>query len=360
MTNCLTSTGYGAVGNGQFGYGAIPPATGIFALYGAANHAMDSTSAQGGAIDTKKRLFTGGLTIESTIKLASSSALDVDQVYSIEGIGSTRLAEGELIRLNGLTPVESIKSYFRINRIEKQSGATLEGKVIITQSDGPELGFLENIAISVVGNEDTTICGLLSNITGRPTVPITYYEKFFVRNIAFSTLTFTLTEESDPDECILFAFDVAADSSSTSLNRTTRPGLVPPELFTSKPKSFVLFAGQAIGIWIKAIVPRGMSAFQKLWTVRLSSANCEQLVSLVYPDGEMQFIPVTLGIRSEQPIGGGNPPRFLELAGAKFVTESFYEPDPITFRDQFYYNARINKLFKKINSKPNPVWKQTR
>ncbi|MHA2065094.1 MAG: hypothetical protein ACXABY_12025, partial [Candidatus Thorarchaeota archaeon] len=60
------------------------------------------------------------------------------------------------------------------------------------------------------------------------------------------------------------------------------------------------------------------------------------------------------------PIGGGNPHRFLELVGSKSVVESFYEPDPITFRDQFYYNARLNKLYKKINSQPSPVWKQVR
>lgn len=331
------------------------------ALYGAANHVLNNNNTQGGAIDTRKRLFINGLTVEkSQITLTSTSDSDIDQFYLIEGIGPTRLIESEIVELRGSVAVESTKLYCRITRIEKQSGSPLVGKITIAQSDGPTLGFLESSSLSEIGTEDLSICGLLSNISGKATVLITYYEKFFVRNISDRPLTFTMTEVSDPDECILFAFDTALDSDSTSRNRVTRSGLVPAELHTSKPKSIDIGVGQSIGIWIKAIVPRGHSAFIKLWTVKISDGTNEEFVNLIYPDGDMLFIPFTLGIRSEQPIGGGNPTRYLELAGAKFVTESFYEPDPITFRDQFYYNVRINKLFKKINTKPAPVWKQIR
>jgi len=44
----------------------------------------------------------------------------------------------------------------------------------------------------------------------------------------------------------------------------------------------------------------------------------------------------------------GNDHRFLELYGGKEVPVQFWEPDPLTFRCEYYYNARLNELFKRI------------
>lgn len=65
-----------------------------------------------------------------------------------------------------------------------------------------------------------------------------------------------------------------------------------------------------------------------------------------------------LSKRANQPLGGSNPIRFIELYGAQEVLISFYEPDPATTRVNFYYNSRRNKLYQKLNTKPVPVWKQ--
>jgi len=348
---------FGVGGFGRLGFGSL---SGLIALYGAQNHAANDTNTQGGAIDLRKRLLLNGLTLESQIQLGSTSLFDIDQVYIVEGIGSTRNIETEVVEINGPEFATTQKSWFRINSVTKQSGPTLVGELVIRQPDVSVLGGLENASDSGVGTEDLEAIGLFSDVTGRATVPITYYEKFFIRNVSTGPTTITVTEVSDPDGCVGFAFDTSFDSASTSRNRVTRPGDVPPLAYTSTPKSIEIPGGAAIGVWVKATVPRGMSAFQKLWTIRIQNETQEELFSLIYPDGKMQFIPVTIGIRNEQPIGGGNPLRYAELVGAKFVTESYYEPDPITFRDQFYYNARINQLFKKINSKPKPVWKQVR
>ena len=43
-----------------------------------------------------------------------------------------------------------------------------------------------------------------------------------------------------------------------------------------------------------------------------------------------------------------NNPQAIELYGGKTVEMSHYEPDADTFRDEYYYNSRINRLFKKI------------
>lgn len=44
---------------------------------------------------------------------------------------------------------------------------------------------------------------------------------------------------------------------------------------------------------------------------------------------------------------GGNPSRFIELAGGKEVPTSWFEPSAKTFRSDYYYNTRVNKLYKK-------------
>ena len=42
-----------------------------------------------------------------------------------------------------------------------------------------------------------------------------------------------------------------------------------------------------------------------------------------------------------------------ELYGGSTIQLQSYEPDPITFRSQYYYNTSLNILYKKIISKSN-------
>lgn len=42
---------------------------------------------------------------------------------------------------------------------------------------------------------------------------------------------------------------------------------------------------------------------------------------------------------------------FLELEGAKVIIPTAFEPDPNTCRDDYYYNAITNVLYKKIASR---------
>ena len=53
----------------------------------------------------------------------------------------------------------------------------------------------------------------------------------------------------------------------------------------------------------------------------------------------------------------GHTHNFIELFGGKPVLMSFYEPDPNTTRDSFYYNTRENQLFKKFKAIDKYVWK---
>lgn len=45
---------------------------------------------------------------------------------------------------------------------------------------------------------------------------------------------------------------------------------------------------------------------------------------------------------------GGNPLNFLELYGATMVEVTAFEPDPRTYRHEYYYNAAGNRLYRRI------------
>lgn len=45
---------------------------------------------------------------------------------------------------------------------------------------------------------------------------------------------------------------------------------------------------------------------------------------------------------------GGLPHNFLELYGATMVEMLSYEPDPRTYRHEYYYNTVLNRLYRRI------------
>lgn len=53
-------------------------------------------------------------------------------------------------------------------------------------------------------------------------------------------------------------------------------------------------------------------------------------------------------------VAGGNPFNFLELHGARMVEVTAYEPDPRTYRGEYYYNATLNRLFRRIVTHRRP------
>jgi hypothetical protein len=54
---------------------------------------------------------------------------------------------------------------------------------------------------------------------------------------------------------------------------------------------------------------------------------------------------------------GGNSHRTVELFDGKMVPTLNNEPDPDTFREDWYYNTRRNKLYKRIPQAGFLVWK---
>lgn len=53
---------------------------------------------------------------------------------------------------------------------------------------------------------------------------------------------------------------------------------------------------------------------------------------------------------------GYNPHRFIELYGGEMLEHLNYEPDPNSYRYEYYYNTRLNSLFKKKSSGIYSIW----
>jgi hypothetical protein len=79
----------------------------------------------------------------------------------------------------------------------------------------------------------------------------------------------------------------------------------------------------------------------------------------VYQDPDAPIVLADIiNRRYAMPVGtGSNPARYAELFGAREVPISFIEPDPVTFRSDYYYNSRHNRLYKRLRTEPKPVWK---
>jgi hypothetical protein len=331
-------------------------------IHGSLLHQRGTEGLQGGSIELSTLILLSGLEQETPIGLVSSDETDVTQIYQIEGVGTTGLVETETIQINGRNLVQTLKSFVKLNRIIKTAGIPLVGNVTIQNPNTTILGVIYNHRDSGAGFETTDLISLGSDIHSSPNESWIFYEKFFLRNSSLDIInSFTLQETSDPDGCIDFAFDPVLNAFTTSINRTTRPGAIPPQNFNSLPKTINNFQpGDAMGVWLRIKMPAGNAINPKTIVFKAIADDMELLLQIMAPHAPSRLTANVLSRRAAEPLGGGLPLRFMELRGAQFVEQSFFEPDPVTFRNQFYYNTRLNKLFKKINSKPRPVWKQVR
>jgi len=93
------------------------------------------------------------------------------------------------------------------------------------------------------------------------------------------------------------------------------------------------------------------------FSINFDSDQISTEINLVSEISDNGVLSEIMSRQISHPVGGGNPHNFLELVGAAHIPMSFYEPDPGTFRHEYYYNTRQNRLYKKINTEPKPVWK---
>lgn len=342
-------------------------------INGADNHVTDNISGpQGGGVEYQRRMMTGSIQAIAPISFVSSEPFDIDQIYLVEGSSENRTVETETIQLSGTRSVSTVKFFSRLFRVTKQSGSALQG-IVTVSADTSILGIMgvgalaatdTDFTISTTPIETTELINLLGNAQGRATVDSVYYEKIFIRNNTGATINeLTVSEyQSDFDGSVHFAKDPSFNFNSTSRNRLTRPGAVSYyDMITDTPLVITnMPAGAVLGIWLRITIPAGMATILKSWKMKVEFDGSYRVFTILQPEGTGNGLSATLGVRGQHPLGGGNPLQFVELRDAKFVEQLFYEPDPKTFRDQFYYNTRLNKLFKKLQTKPHPVWKQVR
>lgn len=338
----------------------VPFETNII-LYGSDNHAINSIGVQGGGSDFTKRIITNNVQSLTPIQFASSNDTDVSQRYLIEGLSDFNLKLSEIIELDGLNPVQTSKKFAYIFRITKLSGNPLKGSVTITNPNTVTIGVLQSLNNSFVGIETKELINLFAEVPSNPTKEKTVYEKFFLKNVFFDQLTVILSEHADPEDCATFALEPTKNSTISTQNRELRPVAIPLRDFTSLPKQIVLDPGDTIGVWVRVFIAAGHLFSSKIYDLKLGFGRYDKIVRLIGRRAGGNNLEQAVNIRNSHPlIGGGNPLNFVELKNGKMVTELFYEPDPETFRDQFYYNSRLNRLYKKLDVKPKKVWKLVR
>lgn len=331
-------------------------------IYGAANHASNDLDLQGGGIDLSTIIITSNLDSAMPVSLVSSSGADTTQIYRIEGVNEFGLPVSEDITINGSTEVET-EQFIVPFRIDKIGGGALAGTVSIFQVE--VVATIPGAGDAPTGVEVTTALRLFHRITTSASVDVEFYEKIFYRNnTGSSAITdVRIDERFDPLDSVVFALDNTINGSTIIFNRTIKPSSALVSAFDSSTKSTSdLDPGDAIGVWVRLSRPAGDPRRYVPWKLRLQGTadSIELAEELISVDPAPDSGETILFKRNRFEIGGGNPQRYMELAGAAQVPMSFNEPDPRTFRSQFYYNTRMNRLYKKLNTKPWPVWKLVR
>lgn len=244
-------------------------------LYGAANHAEDDTSIQGGAIDLTKKVEMVPMAANDDLEAVSSDAGDTTQTLTITG----RLIDGtidtEVINLNGTTPAQAgaPKTFNRV--LKAVLSAATAGTITLRLAPGGatvctfEPGILE---------VRTLFYDAISLTTG----PKNLYEKFFVRNdnasLALTQAILELTAEPALVSDFLMGVESALNGSSSVVNRLTAPTTLTPAGFVQLgvqepvPGDSIPAAG-AIGVWLQMVLAQDNVPVYDSWEVTTSGAT---------------------------------------------------------------------------------------
>tara|TARA_R100001244_G_scaffold25113_2_gene25375 strand:+ start:42775 stop:43779 length:1005 start_codon:yes stop_codon:yes gene_type:complete len=330
----------------------------------------DISNFQGGAIDPNSAVITRRLTSESKLSFASRGNNDITQTYFIEGINKEGQLISETVRLAGMDLIDTLLLYSDIFKIQKIGGSPLIGAVVINSDSEtigvmkPDLSGFDSEGVTNCNQEITSLKALLPRSTPNPFKEKVFYDKFFVINCGDELTDFTVEEFVDQQNVASFALAPTLNDDTVSANRLVRPAAIPIGEFDSLPKTVTRLApSDAIGVWIQVRVPILATTATQEYTLKITHQEDGAEKSIEYVTVLSEGANQPSGIVSRHdgfPSGGGLPHQYLELGGAQFVEFRTTEPDPRTFRGDFYYNSRMNRLFKKINTSPRPVWKIVR
>lgn len=240
-------------------------------FYGAANHAEDDSSTQGGAIDLLVKVAMVFMAANDTIDVVSDNAGDTTQTVTVTGRLATGAIDTEVFTLAGTTPQVGSTTFERVLKVVMSATAT--GTITIERATGP-------VTIATLEPGLTSVRGLFfdaSSDSGTKTL----YEKFFAKN-EHGTLTLTnatseLTLEPSAVADYLMAVEDAVDDTNSAANRVTAPTgqstFRQINVKESIPGGGDLAAGEAIGIWIQMDLAADNAAFVDDWTDELAGTT---------------------------------------------------------------------------------------
>lgn len=240
-------------------------------FYGAANHAEDDTSTQGGAIDLTTKVAMVFMAANDTIDVVSSSAADTTQTVTVTGRVATGAIDTEVFTLAGTTPQVGTTTFERVLKIVMS--ATAVGTITIERATGP-------VTIATMEPGITTVRGLFFDAASDAS-PKTLYEKLFAKN-EHGTLTLTnatseLTLEPTAVADYLMAVEDAVDDTNSAANRVTAPvgqsAFRQINITEPIPGGGDLAAGEAIGIWLQMDLAADNAAFVDDWTDQLAGTT---------------------------------------------------------------------------------------
>ncbi len=244
----------------------MPIAATDLKLYGAANHAEDDVSTQGGAIATAKKLeFTqfsanatphvksdGADTRTGTVHYRTAAGARASQPFTLDGTNEVSL---------GVTAERIIKVV-----LDSSSGSRT---VSLLQGSGG--------TVRATLGPNITECRLLFADAASESGSTTRYEKGFFKNehgsLTLSSAAVTLT--ADPSAVIRVGCAPSKGDTATATNRKTAPAsvtFVDDSVAQSVPTG-ALAAGETIGVWWELALGADAPAAKSTLTTQLAGTT---------------------------------------------------------------------------------------
>lgn len=226
--------------------------------------------------------------------LKSDNAIDVGQTGYVYGRLANGISGFDTLVLNGLTPVTGTNLWQRILAVQitGMAAPVHTGNIILTDTGSPpNTGLiLQPSGSGAAGANSNVFCVNMArrpfwNCSSSPSVPVSYWEKIFVRNNnnANALLGFTLTEISDViGDMSFYVENVYGGTGVTSNRNGTAPtgtgsyfgsgvgGTITP---ASLPGGNNLANSSGLGIWLNLNLPTNAAAINSLYTLQISGGT---------------------------------------------------------------------------------------
>ena len=242
-------------------------------LFGAANHAEDDSSTQGGAIDLTCKLELGVLAANDVIEMVSSDAGDTTPTVRLTARTAAGVIYQDTKTLNGTTAVDFTGTAERILKVDVMSG-TPNGTITIRRDAG-------GTTLCTLEPGITKVKTLGYNVKSSTSAAKSVYEKGFYKNthgtISLTTASITLTTEAAEPADTLIAVETSVNGTGTSTNRVTAPSGVGTfrqlNVAEPLPGDQNLDAGEAIAFWIQHDLAQSEPPFKDDVAVKLDGST---------------------------------------------------------------------------------------